>query len=120
MSVGTETGSTKESAIMAALTFGITWVIFAVFAWVLQVIAPVLLYDMYFIGILGLAVAAFFILDIMHQRREISLIILAFVYGMISSILVMFHQATWFVTGIGMLAFPMAAVIAAYIIERVM
>lgn len=120
MSVGTETSNAKESLVLAILTFGITWGIFAVFAWGLQVIAGVLLYDMYFLAILGLAVAAFFVLDIMHQRREISLIMLAFVYGMISSIMVMFHLATWFVTGIGVLAFPMAAVIAAYIVERVM
>lgn len=117
MSVGTETGSTNESAIMAALTFGITWAVFAVFAWWIQVIASSLLFDVWFLGILGLSVFVMFVLDLMHQRREISLIMLAFVYGMISSILVMFGRATILVTAIGVLAFPLAAVVAARIVE---
>ena len=117
MSVGTETGSTNESAIMAALTFGIAWVVFAVFAWWIQVIASSLLFDVWFLGILGLAVLVMFVLDLMHQRREISLIMLAFVYGTISSILVMFDRATILVTAIGILAFPLAAVMAARIVE---
>ncbi len=117
MSVGTETGSTNESAVWAGLTFGIAWVIFAMFAWWIQVIASALLFDAWFLAILGLAVLVMFVLDIMHQRRDISLIMLAFVYGMISSILVMFNHATILVTAIGILAFPLAAVVAARIVE---
>ena len=117
MSVGTETGSTNESAIMAAVTFGIAWLVFAVFAWGTQTIAATLLFDVWFLVILGLAVLVMFVLDILHQRREISLIMLAFVYGMISSILVMFGRATWVLTAIGVLAFPLAAVVGARITE---
>ena len=110
------TSTTMESAVWAGLTFSIAWIIFMIMA-ALEFVTWVLLTDIFFLATLAGVVVAMFLLDIADQKRAFNVISMAILCAVFFGIMVLLNYLLLPVVALGILIYPLAAVIAERIVH---